>query len=167
MGSTLTLDVSNSSISNSILSTVLLQQPNISVTNCVINISIDAVPNTTITNTIFRITDAAKWDNDPSFDYCMTVGSSFLPEGNGNLNDQSQAAVFAQTSSDSFYQLKEGSPAIGAGLGGADMGAFGGPKPYVLAGLPGVPRLTRLTVPTTATGLTALTFEVEAEAFPE
>lgn len=40
---------------------------------------------------------------------------------------------------DRDFQLREGSPAIGAGTAGIDQGAFGGDRPYVLSGLPPVP----------------------------
>ena len=42
-------------------------------------------------------------------------------------------------STDGQWQLKEGSPAIGAGVDGVDCGAFGGNNPYVLSGLPNIP----------------------------
>ena len=50
------------------------------------------------------------------------------------------SSVFLYTgSTDGQYQLKAGSPAIGAGNGGVNCGAYGGPNPYVLSGLPPVP----------------------------
>lgn len=50
--------------------------------------------------------------------------------------------VFVGTgSSDGKWQLKAGSPAIGAGVGGTDCGMFGGVSPYVLAGVPPIPAI--------------------------
>ncbi|NOZ74165.1 MAG: hypothetical protein GXO90_02145 [FCB group bacterium] len=40
-------------------------------------------------------------------------------------------------STDGQWQLKTGSPAIGAGVDGVDCGMFGGIAPYVLSGIPG------------------------------
>jgi hypothetical protein len=44
-------------------------------------------------------------------------------------------------STDGQWQLKVGSPAIGAGEGGTDIGMFGGEYPYVLSGLPPIPAI--------------------------
>ncbi len=44
-------------------------------------------------------------------------------------------------STDGQYQLKVGSPAIGAGEDGADIGIYGGESPYVLSGLPAIPAI--------------------------
>lgn len=53
---------------------------------------------------------------------------------------------------DHRFMLRAGSPAIGAGvtIGGytPDCGAFGGPDPYRLSGIPAVPSIYSLTVPT-------------------
>ncbi len=70
-------------------------------------------------------------------------------------------------SPDGKYQLKPGSPAIGAGTAGGDIGAFSGANPYKLSGVPAIPRLTHLIVPPTATSTSGLRFEVEAQAFGE
>jgi hypothetical protein len=59
---------------------------------------------------------------------------------NGNMQNigLSQLILGAGTT-DGQWQLKPGSLAIGAGNGGVNCGAFGGPNPYVLSGLPPVP----------------------------
>ncbi|MEZ5083070.1 MAG: hypothetical protein R2750_06440 [Bacteroidales bacterium] len=44
-------------------------------------------------------------------------------------------------STDGQWQLKVGSPAIGTGEDGADIGIFGGESPYVLSGLPAIPAI--------------------------
>ena len=97
----------------------------------------------------------------------MQVGGSFLPAGNGNLNGPYLLSdVFVSAgSSDGKWRLKPGSPAIGAGIDGVDLGPFGGPAPYILSGLPSRPRLTRFAVPATATDVSGLRIEVDAQAF--
>lgn len=61
---------------------------------------------------------------------------------NGNQQNVNMTNVFLNTgSTDGRYQLKAGSPAIGAGFGGTDCGVFGGLNPYVLSGLPAVPAI--------------------------
>lgn len=59
---------------------------------------------------------------------------------NGNQENVDMNDVFVMTgSTDGQWQLKVGSPAIGAGLGGIDCGMFGGSTPYKLSGLPAIP----------------------------
>ncbi len=77
-----------------------------------------------------------------------------LPAGNGNLNGQSDAALFqglTGNSTDGQWRLKPGSAAIGAGetIAGItpDCGAFGTADPYVLSGIPAIPAIYALTVP--------------------
>lgn len=63
------------------------------------------------------------------------------------------AQVFVETgSTDGYYQLCAGSPAIGAGVAGADCGMFGGATPYKLSGIPAIPTIYNFTAP--ATGFT-------------
>lgn len=77
---------------------------------------------------------------------------NLFPAGNGNQNNVSQASLFVNTgSSDGKYQLKAGSPAIGAGetVNGItpDCGPFGTPDPYRLSGIPPIPTIYALSVP--------------------
>lgn len=48
---------------------------------------------------------------------------------------------------DSRFALAPASPAIGAGFGGVDIGAFGGPTPYKLSGIPTIPSIYLITSP--------------------
>lgn len=75
-----------------------------------------------------------------------------LVAGNGNQNNVPLANLFIGTgSSDGRYQLKSGSPAIGAGetVNGVtpDCGPFGTDDPYRLSGIPPIPSIYALTVP--------------------
>lgn len=65
---------------------------------------------------------------------------------------------------DGRWALKVGSPALAAGIGGIDCGAFGGVNPYKLSGIPAVPAFIKLTAPSTAanTNPYTLTFSVKA-----
>jgi hypothetical protein len=75
------------------------------------------------------------------------TGTEF-PAGNGNLQNQNWANIFTLTGSmDGQYALKAGSPAIGAGIGGANCGIFGGNTPYRLSGIPSVPTIYAITSP--------------------
>lgn len=75
--------------------------------------------------------------------------------GTANGNQQNVTMVnnvfVASGTTDGQFVLKGGSPAIGAGSGGVDCGAFGGPNPYKIAGIPNVPTIYKLTVPPTGT----------------
>ncbi len=55
---------------------------------------------------------------------------------------------------DNVYRLKAGSPAIGVGQGGTDLGAFGGANPFKLGVTPAIPSIYRLTVPASPGGNT-------------
>jgi hypothetical protein len=78
-----------------------------------------------------------------------------LPVGDGNQNNVSPSIVFVGAtgnSADGQWQLRLGSPAIGAGetVSGItpDCGPFGTADPYRLSGIPPVPTIYALTVPT-------------------
>lgn len=61
---------------------------------------------------------------------------------NGNQQNVNMANVFVgatDNSTDGQWQLKIGSPAIGAGVDGVDCGMFGGSSPYKLSGIPAIP----------------------------
>lgn len=63
---------------------------------------------------------------------------------NGNQQNINMADVFVGAtgnSSDGQWQLKSGSPAIGAGTNGIDCGMFGGDFPYHLSGVPSIPAI--------------------------
>ena len=66
--------------------------------------------------------------------------------------DMSTVFQSTQTTQDKFFQLLAGSPAIGAGVPNGstavDCGAFGGPNPYKLSGIPAIPSIYELQVPT-------------------
>lgn len=101
-----------------------------------------------------------------SISHCMAVGGSFLPGGNNNINGANLQDVFLATGSDDArWRLKAASPALGAGLDGVDLGAFGGVQPYILSGLPSKPRLTRFIAPAVATEASGLRIELEAKSY--
>lgn len=80
---------------------------------------------------------------------------------NGNQQSVNMTNVFTYAPGnenvDNHYRLKAGSPALGAGVGGTDCGAFGGTTPYVLSGMPAIPAIFQVTlgsnVVTSASGL--------------
>lgn len=70
--------------------------------------------------------------------------STQFPVGNNNQQNVSQNDLFVGAtgnSTDGQWQLKTGSPAIGAGENGVDCGIYDGAYPYVLSGLPAIPAI--------------------------
>ncbi len=81
-----------------------------------------------------------------------SLGTGTLVGGNNISIPVGATNVFdpAMTSADGKFQLATGSPATGTGaLNGAtvDCGAFGGPAPYILSGMPAIPSIYQLTIP--------------------
>lgn len=87
----------------------------------------------------------------------MAANTGYLPSGNGNQEGVDMSTVLVNKDCgwlDNGYQLKAGSPAVGAGYGGTDCGAFGGSTPYRLAVTPPIPSIYKLEVPSTPAGNT-------------
>lgn len=85
--------------------------------------------------------------NTNSISNNIAVATNGLPTGNGNINGAMSNSIFttsnpSSTTPDSGWQLAVGSPAIGTGTAGANMGAFAGASPFVLSGLPPRPIIT-------------------------
>lgn len=80
--------------------------------------------------------------------FLVTTNANYVGS-NGNIFSASNPysasnTIFASAaagSNDSWTSLKAGSPAIGAGLNGIDIGPRGGPTPYKLSGIPNVPSI--------------------------
>lgn len=100
-----------------------------------------------------------------NFTYNVLVSSSYLNNsvtinsGGNNIFGQSRSNIFAYeaayASTDKYYDLKIGSPAIGAASDGGDCGATGGANPYVFNALqPAIPSIYKLVVPGVVTGNT-------------
>lgn len=72
----------------------------------------------TITNNLFGMVKTEEHANFPNNKFGVALADVFAMEG----------------AYEAIYKLKEGSPAIGYGLGGYDCGAFSGARPYRLSG---------------------------------
>ena len=86
------------------------------------------------------------------------------PVGNGNQQNVDMSTVFVDYVGyiDNDYFLASGSPAIGAGIGGGDCGAFGTymGNPYILSGMPEIPAIFDATIGTF--GTTVLPVNIKA-----
>jgi hypothetical protein len=103
------------------------------------------------------------------FEYNMTIEAT-PPPGTGNIANIDPVEIFADYeetlgfSTDGKWQLKEGSPAIGAGENGTDCGAFGGTSPYILSGLPAVPHIYEALVPTSGSAASGLPVTIKVKS---
>jgi len=84
----------------------------------------------------------------------ISTGTQF---GTANSNQQNVAAttIFSNYNgsgqTETRYYLNPSGPAVGAGFNGVDIGAFGGPDPYKLSGIPPIPSIYSLSAPATTT----------------
>ena len=80
--------------------------------------------------------------------YTYNIGNSTqFGNQNGNQQNVAQSSLFvgaSGNSTDGQWKLKAGSPAIGAGEGGTDIGMYGGEMPYKLSGMPPIPAIYSL-----------------------
>jgi hypothetical protein len=124
--------------------------------------------NSYVANNIFLSSGA------PVFTNCTVkynlAQSNILPAGNNNQNNIPAANLFTLTgSTDGRYQLRGGSPAIGAGepVNGVtpDIGPFGTADPYRLSGIPSIPTIYALTVPSSVpSSATTMTITVSTRS---
>ncbi|MEQ9442223.1 MAG: hypothetical protein RIG62_24490 [Cyclobacteriaceae bacterium] len=84
---------------------------------------------------------------------------------NGNQADILASQVFLQQgSTDGQWKIKVDGVAAGAGRDGYDVGAFGGPDPYRLSGVPSIPRITDLSTDGYVTEEGELLIEIQVTA---
>jgi hypothetical protein len=156
--------LTNSVISNNIIQYQIVtdyQSGNIIISNNIIlnpywNIPISCF-NSVIQNNIIASMQsypiAENSGNTISYNLYAIDGST----ENGNQYNIDMNSVFEDydgslsLSTDGKWKLRSGSPALGAGSGGADCGAFSGIAPYVLSGVPNLPHIYEINVPAAAT----------------
>jgi hypothetical protein len=104
---------------------------------------------------------------DPDVCYNISIGDQF-GTANHNQASVSESALFLGAlteSTDGKWQLKEGSPAIAAGEGGINCGAFGGPQPYILSGVPTGPVIYELNVSSYSTNDNKLPITIKVKSY--
>lgn len=131
----------NHLISSPSSSTCLIQN---NIFHCVssslgVNVYNSQIMNNIMTSGIFT-------PNNNTYTNNIGSGTQFGTANNNQQNIPASDIYLCTTScsgysTDGKWQLKAGSPAIGAGLGGADCGAFGGGSPYILSGMPNIPAI--------------------------
>ncbi|MBC7448562.1 MAG: hypothetical protein H7330_10940 [Hymenobacteraceae bacterium] len=126
-------------------------------------------PSTNITNTYLYGGSLEGAGNSYNNNICN--GTQF-PAINGNVQNQPIANVcVASGSDDGYFQLKPNTvspaytnPAIGTGVGGVDMGMFGGTDPYVLSGMPAIPAIWFFSAPSSGSGAGGLQIQLKAKS---
>jgi hypothetical protein len=151
--------ITNVLIVNNFFSRVILSnQYSGVIANNVFN-STNAGSNFIVKNNVFTTTynDLVFYGSFNTISNNLSAATNGLPAGNGNQNSVLMSTVFVGAtgnSTDGQWQLKTGSPAIGAGSNGEDCGMFGGSTPYHLSGLPKIPSVYLLSAPATSNGST-------------
>jgi len=123
-----------------------------------------SINNSVVGNNIFNSQQNATFLNCNISNNIAPSGN--LPAGNGNKVNVNMTTVFVNNLGgfvDNAYQLKAGSPAIGAGGGGIDCGAFGGGTPFKLAVTPPIPSIYKMMIPAAPSGSSmTLTFSTRS-----
>jgi hypothetical protein len=155
-GSTAAAAVSNVNITNNIITGDIstptgqyARMTNILISNNVIGVIAGSggsvqVDNAVIKNNIFSYTGTIVNFTPRNNAYSYNIaGNTALGTANGNQQNISPANLFVggTASTDGAFQLRTGSPAIGTGESGTDVGAYGGVLPYRIAGIPNVPTI--------------------------
>ena len=147
--------ISNANITNNIIvsdirtSGGFVNLGNILISNNVVGLlngsggTID-VDNAVIKNNILTYTGGVVIFTPRNNAYSYNIsGNTAFGTANGNQQNIAPTAIFVggTASTDGAFQLRTGSPAIGTGESGADVGAYGGTIPYRIAGIPNVPSI--------------------------
>ncbi len=119
------------------------------------NNSTNAISNAYVSNNVFGNGAQGTFTNCTLKNNLFQVAQTLPGTATGNQVSVNMTNVYVggtTGSLDSRVALKAGSPAIGAGVTIAgytpDCGAFGGPDPYKLSGIPPIPSIYSLTIPT-------------------
>lgn len=149
------------------------------------NIFIGATSNSIVENNIFR---DRIWFNNSIVRNNILISNDIQIQGGGNtitnnilvpnqtglhssnIINVPEANIFegwptqGSRSFDDRFMLKAGSPALGAGVGGVNCGAFGGDGPYKLSGLPSIPLVYQINAPASGSASSGLNVNVKIRA---
>jgi hypothetical protein len=160
-GALLVYSGSNHNISNNIFGDYLYTSPGSSsfIMNNIFNAyttSYNTVDNATLQNNIFNKTANPMIFTNSVVEYNMSGNPGILPAANNNQNNVNMSTVFVNNNgiTDTSFVLKPGSPASGTGVGGVDMGAYGGGTPFKIALQPAIPAIYKILAPVAPTGNT-------------
>ncbi len=123
------------------------------------------VYNTTFNNNILREGAFSGLNVNASYNIGNSTQFTSFDSTKGNQNDVDMTTFFLGTgSTDGRWQLAPGSPAIGAGLGGVDIGMFGGLEPYVLSGIPVIPSIYFFIAPASGSNTVGIPVQMKVKS---
>jgi hypothetical protein len=160
IGSTISINSGvNTQVFNSIIRSFILVSSTASavLTNNILAASsygnVPTVYNTTYRNNIFLNMVSVVGFSNCLLENNIANNAQFSTANGNQINiDMSTVFINPTTGLDKDLQLKAGSPAIAAGVGGVNCGAFGGITPYKLSVIPPVPSIYKLVGPPAAVG---------------
>lgn len=149
------------------------QLVNTVISNNTFNNGFYAVDGATIQNNIFITGTLSNNcdDNNVKNNLFTTTEDAVIGETTGNtlannIFSAVQANIFVvpTPSVDNQFQLADDSPAASKGINGENLGAYGGPAPYVLSGLPPVPAIYELNTSGVGNASTGLKVEIKVRS---
>jgi hypothetical protein len=144
---------------------------------------INDVQNCLVINSIFNYNHYSscvfdRYNNQNNrFENNIFAGTAVFPDGTNtgslNLTTVDLSTVFEHIEGDLFvfsflhdFHLKNGSPAIGSGTGGIDMGIYGPESPFKTGGLPAIPHIRSVSIDQkTSNGMLHLEIEAASQDF--
>ncbi|MFC3809282.1 hypothetical protein [Lacihabitans lacunae] len=141
---------------NCIIQDIMFNQINPLVDQCFLG-GVQSIVNGTFTNSIVG-TNNYNVGTNSTFSFSIKIAGVFGTPGSNNIENAVLANIFESSSPllDKDYRLKVGSPAIGTGNTGQNIGPFGGTDPYRLSGQAGIPVIKNFflsTIGSTTSGL--------------
>ncbi|MBP6411762.1 MAG: hypothetical protein KA313_11725 [Pseudarcicella sp.] len=150
---------------NCIIQDVMFNQVNPLVDQCFLG-GVQTIVNGTFTNCIVGNTNNYSVGTNSTFSFSVKIGSVFGTPGNNNIENAVLSDVFESNNPtfDKNYRLKVGSPAIGTGNIGQDIGSFGGADPYRLSGQAGIPIIRNFFLSTTGSTASGLSGSITVQS---
>ena len=149
---------------------------NASVTNCLFYYGLDGIGGSTcVDNCVFKNNVISQNNNffsigTSSFSNNIFTFDPLGANAGNNLVNISPSTLFVGypvqggNSLDGKFRLKSGSPAIGNGEGGTDIGPFGGNSPYQLSGISLHPNIWFVNMPSVGTSGGGLQVQIKVNA---
>lgn len=149
---------------NCILQDIMFNQVNPLVDQCFLG-GISGIVNGTFTNCIVG-TNSYNAGINSTFNFSIKIGSVFGTPGSNNIENAVLADIFESSNPtlDKNYRLKVGSPAIGTGNAGQNIGAFGGTNPYRLSGQANIPIVRNFFLSTTGSTASGLSGSITIQS---
>ena len=150
---------------NCIMQDAMISQVNPLVDQCFLG-GVQGIVNGTFTNCIVGINNVYSVGTNSTFSFSIRIGSVFGTPGSNNIENAVLANIFESSNPtlDKDYRLKVGSPAIGIGTTGQNIGPFGGTDPYRLSGQAGIPIVRNFFLSTTGSTASGLSGSITIQS---